>query len=903
MRGFISGTCSNSKLMVGARYTVPLSRVDSGDFQRVGGKAANLGKLHRNGFNVPSGFVVSTEAYTEFLAHNELDAGILDDLEGVDDSEPVRLDEACTLIRSRITGSMFPEEVSREIAEGYAGLGAVAVRSSATAEDLEDASFAGQMETFLNVVGEESVLEHVKRCYASLWTGRAVSYRRRAGVPDQSAEIAVVVQRMVPARAAGVMFTVNPVGDAGTVLIESNYGVGESVVSGEAAPDKFLVDRDTVTVTSMEVAAKTVAAFPVEGGGVSYVPVDEERVDEPSLSLEEINTLTVLGVSVEECFASPQDVEWAVDESGVFHVLQSRPITTLQDDEGDGITWTRGYSDDYWNDNVTPLFFELLGDHLVEYVNVELNKIMGYFDPGDAVTDRLLRLHKSHAYFNLEILKRKVMYEIPGFLRNDDVLNYFPEGDGPYGKETMRRLPFSVAKRLRAELRVRSMDPDGSSSRTADMYDKWISEEFNPFYDAHAGRMKALADSSLGDLMLYAGEVNDVMVGHYRLVRYGIPVHNIGMNLLSQYLLKRFLGEEDAKKAYPILVSGLDHRTSDTNRMIMNLASTIRDDPELRRTVLETMSTELLPTLKQMNTPESEEFLKSFDEFSQVYGVRGFTREPYYPRWGEAPEYVFDILKSLVVDEGNDLEAVDERNRALKAETEELVQERVNRLSLGGAKWRLLSGVLNTARRYIVFREEQRFVLDQWITMNRELYLKVGSRLVEAGALDTPGDVFYLWKHEISALVDGEPLDVRRSVALRREEFNRYENMTPPKFLEGNREFNDPCPPSSHVVEGIPASQGVLTGTVRVLTSIADIWKVRAGEILVVPRTDPGWTPVFSKIGGLVTETGGILSHGAVVSREYGVPAVTNIRNACRLFRTGQTVTIDGATGSVTMED
>jgi phosphohistidine swiveling domain-containing protein len=397
------------------------------------------------------------------------------------------------------------------------------------------------------------------------------------------------------------------------------------------------------------------------------------------------------------------------------------------------------------------------------------------------------------------------------------------------------------------------------------------------------------------------------MIGHYRLVRYGIPVHNIGMNLLSQYLLERFLGSDEGRRVYPILVSGLKHKTSETNERIEELAATIRASPRLKKMILEKPSRKLYSQLSSSKLEEVARFKVKLDAFLAEYGVRGFTREIYYPRWGDEPSYVFDILKSLSSGDAVDVAAAEERSGKLRLATEASVKDDIRREFLGFAKLSLLSGILSNARRYIVFREQQRFTLDKWITISRRLYLAIGTKLTEAGVLHQPSDIFFLTKKEIKNLAEkqikNEYMDtIRTAINSRRTEFLRYENATPPKFLQGEREFNDPPPPESSTFKGIPASQGVLTAPVRVLGSIEDIWQVQTGEILIVPRTDPGWTPVFSKIGGLVTETGGVLSHGAVVSREYGIPAVTNVHAACSLFKTGQRVTIDGVRGIVMLE-
>ncbi|MGD0203384.1 MAG: PEP-utilizing enzyme [Candidatus Bathyarchaeia archaeon] len=566
------------------------------------------------------------------------------------------------------------------------------------------------------------------------------------------------------------------------------------------------------------------------------------------------------------------------------------------------VIWTRGYSDDYWNDPVSPLFFELLGDQLTQIVNTELNGIMGYSRLGSGETDKLLRLYHGHAYFNLEVLKRKVEYEIPPFVRNDDILNYFMEGSGPYGKKTMKNQPFKLNKRVLAEIRVMLYDGQGSITKTNSAYEKWTKEKFDPFwqnFDSRIAKINLEGDQS--DLLELAGELDRLMIGHFRLVRYGIPVHNIGMNLIAQYLLGRFIGQE-ATEIYPLLISGLEHKTSEMNERLVKLAGMIRTSTPTKSLILETPSNRLFTVLMADNTPQSEEFKQELKSFLRDFGVRGFTREPYYPRWHEAPEYVFDILKSLIQDQ---IPVKKEQKIARKLQTSR-IEHRIKKRPLGWFKWQLLSVILGFARKYIVFRENQRYNLDRWITMNRRIYMDIGRNLQKHGFLEDPSDIFFLRKNEIRTLISRKGIDedqtrIRQAVSSRKAEFLKYEHVTPAKFLQGSTEFNDPERNTGFILHGLPASQGRLTGTVRVLNRVEEIGDVHAGEILVVPRTDPGWTPVFSKIGGLITETGGILSHGAVVSREYGIPAVTNIQNACQLLHNGQTVTIDGSKGIISI--
>jgi pyruvate,water dikinase len=565
---------------------------------------------------------------------------------------------------------------------------------------------------------------------------------------------------------------------------------------------------------------------------------------------------------------------------------------------------SRGYADDYWNDPVSPLFFELLGDQLTQIVNVELNGIMGYSKPGDD-TDRLLLLHRSHAYFNLEILKRKVEYEIPPMLRSDDILNYFEEGTGPYGKVTMKRQPFRMAKRVLAEIRVMLYDKNGSITKTASAYEEWSKKEFEPFHRQFDLKMQLLSKKGeISDYIELAAELDRLMIGHFRLVRYGIPVHNIGMNLIAQYLLGRFLGKEEATATYPVLLSGLKHKTSETNHALFRLVSIVQASPRLKSIIIKTPSDRILTKVRADQSPEAIRLSSELQSFFDEFGVRGFTREPYYPRWQDAPRHVFNILKAMVQEESSVPTVPTEYQEVI---TEREIAARVKSQSLGWAKWKFFSIFLGFARKYIIFRENQRFNLDRWITMNRRIFLEIGERLQTFGILREPSDIFFLRKNEIRKIADSscatsEMKRIQLEVEERKREFLRNENTTPPKFLRGNRESDDYSRNVETMLQGLPASRGVLSGIVRVLDRIDDIWQVRSGEILVVPRTDPGWTPVFRKIGGLITETGGLLSHGAVVSREYGIPAVTNIPNACRIFRTGQHVTIDGSKGMVRIE-
>jgi len=896
---------------------VELQHIDDSVKPKAGGKASNLTVLINAGFNVPKGFVVTTSAYSKFIIENELENLAMNHLAGLDHTDATELHRVSGIMRNHIERATLPKDVIDAISNAYQEqvLDQVAIRSSATAEDLPDASFAGQYDTSLNVKGIQHVLEHVKNCFGSMWTARAVAYREENAIPHDQVQVAVVVQEMVDARCAGVMFTMNPISKKrNEMMIESNFGLGESVVSGETVPDRYVVARESnsstdYTMVSKEIGTKDkIVIRNTSGNGIQHTGVSDAKRQLSSLEDDEIYNLAKLGKSIEDLFESPQDIEWALDREGQFHILQSRPITVglQRGSDEEEVFWTRGYADDYWNDPVSPLFFDLLGDQITYIVNVETNAIMGYKN----MPEQLLKLHKGHVYFNLDVLRTKVVNEMPPFIRSEDVLNYFPAGGGPFGKDTMRDLPFALPTRIMAEIRVMLLDGDGSMTKTNDAYKKWTEEVFKPFCSRFdSDLLHATQNESNAALMALADELDKVMMKHFRMVRYGLPVHTLGMNLITNYLLRRWTGEKAAGVIYPILLSGLEHKTTETNNRIFELAEFATNSKEVNDIFANTPSNDVYIALLESNSTEVISFRDQFNKFIDDFGDRGFTREVYYPRWRDEPSYVVDALRPLVQEGMRNLSQTEQSLRLKRKKAETSVEQHIRGQRYGPIKWMLFSTILGMARTYIGFRENQRFNLDRWITRNRQVFLEIGRRLKEANIIEDPNDIFFLRRREIRSIIKGridgiqDKEEIKNKVKERKEDFFKYENILPPKFMVGSREFDDPLPDTAEGFIGIPASQGRVTGTVRILEKIEDIPTVKAGEIVVVSRTDPGWTPVFSKIGGLITESGGVLSHGAVVSREFGIPAVTNVRNACSQLKNGQRITLDGSEGKIILHE
>ena len=871
-----------------------LGGIAAEDYPLVGAKAANLSALAASGFSVPAGFVITTLTYRKFLEKLDLEPRIEALLGSVDFDDEASLESCARDVREMILRADVEPWVGSEFGDALSVMGKDslwAVRSSAVAEDLAEASFAGQQDTYLNVRVEDVPL-HVKRCWASYYNERAIAYRHNAGIRQTGTGMAVIVQRMVNARSSGILFTRDPLEPEGAHnIIESSWGLGESIASGIVVPDRFHCDRRSGKVSRRDISRKTKAVY-LNALGEGPVDLEEGRQNEPSISDAEAKALTNLGTKLEEYFKAPQDAEWAIEEGKVY-VLQSRPITTLGK-KGDTL-WTRAYGDEYWSDVTSPLFYSWLGYYLTEIVNHEGARIMGYWDLAEK---ELLHLHKGHVYFNTEVLEGVFCYN-PRFSRTKELLNYFPEKD----QERIANARARMGKRIMAELRIAVIDPDGTINRTDKAYRRWA-EGFMAYcqrFDSYD--LPMYKDQALEEVFR---ELEQAFIKHYRLIRYGMVTHSIGTNLILKKWLMDWLGDSSGQ-LYSKLISGLpDNKTIKTNIALAKVSSGAKGDPLVMEYLQKLTSQEFVEVMG--SDPRFAAFRQEFDSFLGDYGCRSHTRELFFPRWADDPSLVVDLVRSLSQAPDLDLERMEREKIEEREQTQREVLERVRRLKGGLARRKIIEIVLGYAQTYLQFRENQRFYLDHILLRTRRLFMEYGRRFKERGHLDRQDDIFFLSKEEIFQMAKvgvEDQSEVQAKVISRRREFDRWRNRLPPKFLRGGVEFDDTIYKLGNVVKipGTSASPGVVKGRIRVVESIEHLSEVAEDEILVTSNTDPGWTAVFAKIGGLVTETGGILSHGAVVSREYGIPAVTAVKGATKILKTGQQVTLDGNEGIIYLEE
>ena len=894
-------------------YTVDITDKES-SLEKIGGKALNLGKMVSAGFNIPPAFIVSVGAY-DFFIKKELKTQISKILNSIDFNDDNSISSGCSSIRNIIKSAQLPRNLFLEIKNRIENLpdGYYAVRSSAVAEDLEDASFAGQLDSFLNIK-KENILEIIIDCWASYWNDRATKYRHDSSIEHldnelSSAGIAVIVQKMVDANISGVTFTANPVNGSNEVVIESTWGLGEAIASGIVTPDIFVLNREGKVI---EKTIKTkMKGYFLKNGANTLVTINEENQKRSSLNQSLLEKLLQMGIELEEFFGQAQDIEWALecekkdhkpDETNItnIYILQSRPVTTLTaDSQKDDILWTRAYGDEYWADATTPLFYDVMGKMLTEYVNHEGARIMGYTEITDS---QLLKLHKSRVYFNSWVLEKAFSY-YPKFARSQELLNYFPLED----QERISQYPSILHKTLLSQILIAIRDPDGMMNRTDKAYRKWAKGFMEKCKSFDRTDLESLSEREL--LSLY-DDIETSGIKHYQLIRYGMVSHSIATNLMIKNWLVKWLDDADGS-LYAGLISGLDdNKTVQMNIRLSDLAIILRDNSDL---VTNIDSADNLSSLTEAEVERlinsNQNFKKAFDLFIAEYGHRSNTREILYPRWREDKAYVLSVVK-LLSSSDLDLRKKEFESRDNRFKTEKEVSSRIKKQRGGFFKEKIFKIVLNLAQTYLTFRENQRFYLDHLLFRQRLILRDLGRRLFENNIIGEVDDVFFLYEKELMDLFNkNHPInetdktistELQNKISERKKEFYRYKSSLPPKFIKNGIEFDDTIMEyNKNAIYGAAASPGIFSGVARVVNSIKELSQLEENEILITSNTDPAWTAVFSKIGGLITETGGILSHGAVISREYRIPAVTAVKGATSIFKTGEELMVDGNEGVV----
>ena len=857
----------------------------------VGGKAANLGELIRAGFPVPPGLCITTAAYQQVA----VDAFDLDSQ---------NISSIAEQARTAILAASVPTAITDAVERTYRALGhdvPVAVRSSATAEDLPWASFAGQQDTYLNIVGVNALLDAVRRCWASLWTDRAVSYRTTNGIDHATVGLAVVVQQMVEPQVAGVLFTADPVtGHRGHTVIDASPGLGEAVVSGAVNPDHFVVDA-AGTVLHRRLGDKRVVVRSVHGGGTEQVmrPADAER---PCLSDAQICDLAALGQRVQAHYGAPQDIEWALDSTGALWLTQARPITTLYPlpAQPDGelrvylcLSLAQGLTRP-----VTPMgiaAFRLLASCVSELVfgSVVSNPASGpaaFVEAGQrALVDITPVLHSR--------VGRTLVPRILDVMETRSAVVLRTLCDDPrLAERTTSWWPFlrrllAVAVRFRIPLQIgQALMSPATARRRVDEVGRRLRTQLS----VPAGVTSTQRLDHVQHLL------NTAMIPIMPMVT---PVAGAGFLALA---LARKLAREDAEPgAWDDVRRGLAHNvTTEMDLELWALATRIRADAAAASTLREAAPAALAHRFASHDLPPLLQH--GLEEFLARHGHRAVAEiDVGMPRWSDDPTHVLGVLANYLRLADPDL-APDAQfrraARAAEAAVTRMVSEVGRRSWLRAAALRL---ALSRVRGLVGMRETHKDYLVRALAHVRQQLTAVGAELADRGLLAESEDVFFLDLVEARAALGG--MDFRAVIAGRRQGYEReLRRRQVPRIMLSDGTVPEALAsagqaPVDGQLAGTPASAGTVTAMARVVLDPVGA-HLEPGEILVAPSTDPGWTPLFLTAGGLVMEMGGANSHGAVVAREYGIPAVVGVPDATLRITTGQRITVHGATGLVEMQ-
>ena len=864
------------------RYVLGLEEVDRTQVALVGGKGAHLGELSRiEGVRVPAGFCVTTDAFRRVMA----EAPSIDDrLERLshlspDDRKAIRTHSA--ELRRTLEGIAVPDELAAAITGALAGLGehaAYAVRSSATAEDLPTASFAGQQDSYLNVVGPDSIVRHVGRCWASLFTERAVTYRLRNGFDQRKVRMAVVVQQMVFPDAAGILFTADPVtGNRKVASVEAGFGLGEALVSGVVNSDVYKV-RDGEIVTRA-IAAKQRAIHAVPAGGTREQAIDPERQEQPALTDAQVLRLAQLGRRIEAHFGRPQDIEWCLVGDG-FQVVQSRPITTLfpvpaAADRENHVYVSVGHQQ-MMTDPMKPLGISLW----------QLTALPPMYEAGGRLFVDVTRRLASPASRDglLELLGKsdplikdalQTVLERGDFIRSlpDEGPGEAPPADPPAPIETDPAVVAELIESSRASIAALKRDIRTTSG-------------------------PALLDFVLADIQ------------ELRRILFDPRSHQVFMSAIEatwwlNEQLEAWLGETNV--ADTLTQSVPNNVTSEMGLALLDVADVIRPHPEV---------VAFLQFLEDEGFPEDEGFLDELPRraggreardailaFLDEYGMRcvgeiDITR----PRWSERPTTLVPVILGNVRNfEPGAGERRFEQGRREAWAKEQDVLGRLRALPDGERKAEEAKRMIDRVRTFIGYREYPKYGMVSRYFVYKQALLEEAERLVQAGVLREQEDIFFLTFQELHDVMRTNRVD-DELIHQRKDAFRSYHALTPPRVLTSDGEgiageYRRDGVPAGALV-GLPVSTGTVEGRARVVLDLAEA-DLEPGDILVTAHTDPSWSPLFVAITGLVTEVGGLMTHGAVIAREYGLPAVVGVEHATRLIRDGQRIRVHGTDGYV----
>lgn len=866
------------------KYVIGFQEIDRSYVLEVGGKGANLGELSKiEGIQVPQGFCISTEVYKEITANNNELNGLLDELSQLQTGDLHAVSKTSAKIRALIENISIPDDIVQEIGRYLAGFDkheAFAVRSSATAEDLPSASFAGQQDTYLNVMGEAAIQKYISKCWASLFTDRAVIYRVQNGLDHWKVQLSVVVQKMVFPQAAGILFTADPVsGNRKMLSIDTSFGLGEAMVSGLVNADNYQVCSGRII--NKKISTKKLAVYALKDGGTKSQALSAEEQNRQVLTNEQILQLEELGRKIEAHFGSPQDIEWCLVD-GRFYIVQSRPITTLypipETNDAENHVYISVGHQQMMTDAMKPLGLSLW----------QLRAARPMFSAGGRlfvdVTDSLATsAGRTDLFDAMEQHDPLIKDALITITERADFIKQLPDdGKGPVLVKSTKGLsaadilaqigndPAIVVGLIKTnETSVETLKQNIQTKSGPDLFD-FILEDIEQ-------SKKMIFDSQ----------------------HMGVIIAAMNASSWLNEKMEEWLGEKNP--ADTLSQSAPNNITSEMGLALLDVADVIRPYPEIINYLQETKKGNFLDDLIQFDG--GKEARNAIYAYLEKYGMRCAGEiDITNTRWSEKPLILIPLILSNIKNfepNAGTRKFEQGRQEALKKENELL--DRLVHLSDGEQKGLETKQMISLLRNFAGYREYPKYGIVNRFFIYKQALLKEVEKLVDTHVFHEKEDSYYLTFEELREVVRAHQIDYQ-IIVKRKEAYSKYEKLTPPRVITSDGEvitgkYNRENLPAEAIV-GLAVSSGMIEGRARVILNMEDA-DLEDGDILVTPFTDPSWTPLFVSIKGLITEVGGLMTHGAVIAREYGLPAVVGVENATKLIKDGQHIRLNGTDGYV----
>ncbi|MBA9028248.1 phosphoenolpyruvate synthase [Peribacillus huizhouensis] len=850
----------------------------------VGGKGLNLGKLSKiDGIQVPEGFCITTVGYQKAIELNKTYFALLDQLRMLKVEDRDQIGEISRKIRQIIIEVEIPSDVVKAVADYLTQFGdehAYAVRSSATAEDLPHASFAGQQDTYLNIIGKEAILQHIRKCWASLFTDRAVIYRIQNRFDHRQVYLSVIVQRMVFPQASGILFTADPITSNRKLLsIAASFGLGEALVSGLVSADCYKVQEDKI-VDKM-IAAKKLAIYGLKEGGTETQQIDPDQQKAQTLTELQILQLAQIGRQIESYFGCPQDIEWClVDDT--FYIVQSRPITTL-------------YPIPEANDQENHVYVSVGHQQMMTETMKPLGLSFFLLTTPAPMRKAGGRLFVDITHNLVTPVSREILLDTLGQsdpLIKDALMTIIERGD------FINSLP-NDKKELSPSKSNKGMSSAGFQAQIEN--DPTIVSDLIKSSQTSIEELKQNIQTKSGS-ELFDFILEDIQ----QLKKILFDPQSLGVIMAAQDAsswinenMNKWLGEKNV--ADMLSQSVPNNITSKMGLALLDVADVIRPHPEIIDFLQHVKDDNFLDELVKFDG--GQEIQDAIIAFLSKYGMRCTGEiDMTKTRWREKPTTLVPmILNNIKNFEPNASNRKFEQGRQVALKKEQELLDRLKKFPDGEQKARETKRMIDLIRNFSGFREYPKYGMINRYFVYKQALLKEAEQLVQANVIHEKEDIYYLTFEELHEVISTNKLDYQ-IISKRKDEYKLYDKLTPPRVITSDGEiivgeYKRENLPAEAIV-GLPVSSGVIEGRARVILNIEDA-DLEDGDILVTSFTDPSWTPLFVSIKGLVTEVGGLMTHGAVIAREYGLPAIVGVENATNLIKDGQRIRVHGTEGFI----